>query len=114
MRPFKQIALWFTAIQSAAAVTCPTLRPAYPAPIAKEGWTATLVAQQITEARGILFDKNDNLLVIEQNKGIVHLEFDDGDGSCLELKKKTTLINSSGVRYSCSKHSLEFQLITSL
>ena len=94
------LSLWCTTVvfQGVSAVACPTLNPAYPAPVVSSGWSATLIAQDVTEPRGIVFDNKNNLLVVEQNSGIVHLEFDDGGGSCLELKRKTTLISSSGVR----------------
>jgi len=97
MRSFIRITSCFAILQTVTAVNCPTLSSSYPAPVTLEGWSNKLIAQDIPGARGILFDKKNNLLVIEQGRGIVHLEFDDGDGSCLELKKKTTLISSSEV-----------------
>jgi len=112
MRSPIRIAFCFTILHGVTAVTCPTLKSTYPAPVALEGYTATLIAQNITQARGILFDKKSSLLVVEEKIGVVHLQFDDGGGSCLELKKKTTLISSSEVRYKTSKESLMLQLIS--
>jgi hypothetical protein len=56
-----------------------------------------LVAQGLNSPRSILFDSNGGLLVVQQGYGVVHLAFTDNGGTCLEVAKKTYLINSTAV-----------------
>jgi hypothetical protein len=58
------------------------------------------VAQGLTKPRGIIFDTAGNLLVVQQGAGIVHLAFNDGGTTCLEVAKNMTLIDSPSVRNS--------------
>jgi hypothetical protein len=44
-----------------------------------------------------LFDGSGNLLVVQQGAGIVHLEFNDDGMMCLDVAKKTYLVNSTAV-----------------
>lgn len=81
-------------LQAAQAASC-NLKPSYSTPIVSNGWQAQLVANGLKSPRGILFDSKGNLLVVQQGVGIVHLEFDDGGSTCLDVSKKTTLISSS-------------------
>lgn len=78
---------------TAATANC-NLKPSYPAPVVSNGWSAQLVAQNLTSPRGIIFDSAGNLLVVQQGAGIVHLALNDGGTTCLEVAKKTTLIAS--------------------
>ena len=54
-----------------------------------------MVANGLRSPRGIIFDSKGHLLVVQQGVGVVHLEFDDGGGTCLDVSKKTSLINSN-------------------
>ena len=45
----------------------------------------------------MLFDGSGNLLVVQQGAGIVHLEFNDDGMMCLDVAKKTYLVNSTDV-----------------
>lgn len=88
----------FALIPAVFAATCSTvLTASYPAPIVSNGWEAQLIAQGLTAPRSILFDSNGGLLVVQQDAGIVHLEFTDNGSTCLEVSKKTYLINSTAV-----------------
>jgi glucose/arabinose dehydrogenase len=78
------------------AVTC-NLTPSYPAPVVSDGWQAQLIAQDLESPRGLLLDSEGNLLVVQQGAGIIHLEFDDGGSTCLEVRRKTYLVNSTSV-----------------
>jgi glucose/arabinose dehydrogenase len=80
------------------AATC-NLKPSYSAPVVSDGWQAQLVANGLSSPRGVLFDSSGNLLVVQQGAGIVHLQFDDGGSTCLDVSKKTYLINSTGVSH---------------
>jgi glucose/arabinose dehydrogenase len=83
-------------LEIAQAVTC-KLSPSYAAPVVANGWKAQLVAQGLRSPRSVLFDNKGNLLVVQQGLGIVHLVFNDGGSTCLEVSKKTTLITASSV-----------------
>ncbi|TVY32211.1 L-sorbosone dehydrogenase [Lachnellula occidentalis] len=80
-------------VVTAATANC-NLKPSYPAPVVSNGWSAQLVAQGLTKPRGIIFDSAGNLLVVQQGAGIVHLVFNDGGATCLEVARNTTLIDS--------------------
>lgn len=75
------------------AATC-NLKASY-TPIVANGWQAQLVAQGLSRPRSVLFDSNGHLLVVEAGSGISSLEFDDGGSTCLDIRKKTYLVNST-------------------
>ena len=81
-------------LEGAQAATC-NLKPSYSTPVVSNGWQAQLVANGLRSPRGIIFDSEGHLLVVQQGGGIVHLEFDDGGSTCLDVSKKTYLINST-------------------
>lgn len=85
----------------AATTGCTSsLSSSYPAPIVADGWSFRLVATGLTRPRGILFDRNGGLLVVQQGAGVIHLTLSDSGDTCVEVSKTTKLINSSEV---CSK-----------
>jgi glucose/arabinose dehydrogenase len=90
-------ALFVGFTQTAAAACSPALKSSYPTPIVSDGWQAQLIVQGLSKPRSILFDSNGGLLVVQQGAGIVHLEFTDSGSACLEVAKKTYLINSTAV-----------------
>ena len=94
-------------LQIASAATC-NLEPSYQAPVLASGWSSKLVAQDLTNPRSILFDSNGGLLVVEQGSGIVHLQLDDGGGTCVDVVKKTYIINSTDVCPSSLSPTLPF------
>ncbi|KAE9377177.1 glucose sorbosone dehydrogenase [Stipitochalara longipes BDJ] len=95
--------------QVAQAATC-NLKPSYSTPVVSNGWQAHLVATGLRTPRGILFDSKGNLLVVQSGLGIIHLEFDDGGSTCLDVSKKTYLINSTllnhGIAFSADGKTL--------
>ncbi|RYP76507.1 hypothetical protein DL771_001741 [Monosporascus sp. 5C6A] len=68
------------------------LTPSYSRPVPGSGWTARLIATELTNPRGMLFDSNNNLLVVEQRAGIRRLSFADGGDACLELTQNTWVL----------------------
>lgn len=82
--------------RTASASTC-NLKPKYATPLTADGWQAQLVATGLSSPRGIILDSSGNLLVVQAGSGIVHLAFDDGGSTCLDVSKKTSLINSTSV-----------------
>jgi hypothetical protein len=83
-------------IISSGAATC-TLRASYPSPVVLNGWGAQLIAQHLTKPRSIIFDNTGNLLVVQAGAGIISLRFHDSGTTCLEVRRKTYLINSTVV-----------------
>ncbi|KAG8167462.1 hypothetical protein KVR01_003151 [Diaporthe batatas] len=68
---------------------CPgALTPTYPAPKLAQGWTAQLIANGVTSARGLVFDSSGALLVAQANTGITRITFTES-GGCLTATKKT-------------------------
>lgn len=62
------------------------------APVVADGYTARLVATNLTSPRGMKFDTEGNLLVVEQEVGIAVLRFEDDGGDCLRMTSKETLV----------------------
>jgi 6-phosphogluconolactonase (cycloisomerase 2 family) len=57
--------------------------------IVSKGFTARVIASGLTTPRGIAFDKQGNLLVVEKTKGITALEIKE-EGNCITgVTKKT-------------------------
>lgn len=84
---------------SSASGACPTvLTPSYSAPVVGSGYTAQLIAEKLKSPRSILFDSKGALLVVQQGSGIVHIELDDKGGTCLVVKKTTSLIDDKNVK----------------
>lgn len=77
------------------SAACPDLKASYATPIVADGWTATLIAQNLTDPRSIIFDSNGALLVVESGAGIVHLTLADGGSGCIGIASRTMLINST-------------------
>lgn len=77
------------AAQSYSAASCSaTLTASYAAPSVANGYTALLVAQNLTKPRGLKFDSAGNLLVVEQNVGVTALIPSDGDCPGFTSKKR--------------------------
>ncbi|KAK4894108.1 hypothetical protein LTR27_007693 [Elasticomyces elasticus] len=90
--------------QSSAAASCsPTLSASYAAPSVAEGYVARLVANNLTKPRGIKFDSQGALLVVEQLSGITALTFVDAGQDCLSVGSRKTVINDTTLN-----HGIEF------
>ncbi|KUJ20631.1 soluble quino protein glucose dehydrogenase [Mollisia scopiformis] len=98
MKLFINIVLGAILSEIVSAITC-NLKPTYPTPSTSDGWQAQLVANELTSPRSILFDGSGNLLVVQSGAGIVHLAFDDGGSTCLDVSKKTFLVNSTELNH---------------
>lgn len=93
------VAVWASVAQTAAAA-CPNhqaLKASYQPPKLSDGWEATLIANDLKAPRGIIFDSDGGLLVIDKGNGIVHYKFTDGGSGCIDVDKKTTLVNATDV-----------------
>ncbi|KAH8881416.1 soluble quino protein glucose dehydrogenase [Thozetella sp. PMI_491] len=79
---------------------CPTvLTPSYSAPVVGGGYTAQLIAGNLQRPRGILFDSNGALLVVQQGVGISHITFDDKGGTCLIAGQTTSLLDNKDLTH---------------
>jgi hypothetical protein len=92
--------------QSSCSVT---LTASYPAPSVAAGYEARLIANGLTAPRGIIFDNQGHLLVVEQSSGIVGLTLADDGGACLSMISKQTIINDTTV--SCILELLLYQRV---
>lgn len=91
-------ALLLTSLAGSASADCSnTLKVSYPAPVAAKGWTYQLVAQNFTKPRGIAFDKDGGLLVIDSGAGLVHLSLKDEGDTCVSVDQRKTLLESKDV-----------------
>lgn len=77
-----------------------TLQPSYPAPSLAPGYKAQLIAQNLTKPRGLIFDSDGQLLVVQQQVGITSLSIQDQDGNgCLTVTKKTDLVDNADLTH---------------
>ncbi|CAK7211159.1 hypothetical protein SCUCBS95973_001038 [Sporothrix curviconia] len=89
---------------------CPTiLMPSYNAPVLTPGWSAQLIATNLTLPRSLRFDDAGGLLVLEEFKGIRRLTFGDYGGTCLVVKTSTPVVDNIDLN-----HGLEFSADTSM
>jgi hypothetical protein len=58
------------------------LTPSYSAPAVADGYAATLIADSLTSPRGIKFDSQGALLVVQRGVGISVHTLANGDGDC--------------------------------
>jgi glucose/arabinose dehydrogenase len=86
-----------TTSRSPACAT--VLTPSYSPPVVAKGWKAQLVATGLTSPRGIKFDTNGGLLVIEQGVGLSRLTFIDNGGTCLSVQSNKTVIADKEVGF---------------
>jgi hypothetical protein len=80
--------------QSACSVS---LTASYAAPSVAAGYEARLIANGLRDPRGIIFDKQGHLLVVEKGVGIVGLTLADDGGACLSVTSKDTIIDDTTV-----------------
>ncbi|KAI9844217.1 MAG: hypothetical protein M1837_005723 [Sclerophora amabilis] len=71
--------------------------PSYPAPSVAPGYEARLVATDLEQPRGLVFDSRGHLLVLEQGVGIRNLELADRGGTCIDVVRSTVVIASSAL-----------------
>ena len=91
---------------SIAGASCsPTLTASYAAPSVADGYIARLVANNLTKPRGIKFDSQGTLLVVEQGSGITALSLIDSGKECISVGTRKTVINDTTVSLQRSKIS---------
>lgn len=91
-----------TTTTSSSTTACPTvLSPSYSAPVVGPGWTAQLIARNLSSPRSILFDTDGALLVVQQGVGILQVRFDDHGGTCLVVNSMATAVENKDVSAPC-------------
>ena len=91
-------AILVTATGPAIAQTCSSDKSTdYQDPVVADGWTYRLVANDLRNPRGIEFDDDGHLLVIDRGEGIVRLQLDDEGGDCVSVKDKSTIVKDDNV-----------------
>ena len=74
---------------STAAACSSTIAPQH-APTVAAGWTAQVVASGLRDPRGIIFDQEGHLLVVQQGYGISSLTLTDDEGACVRATGNAT------------------------
>jgi glucose/arabinose dehydrogenase len=108
MIPLLRIATATLLISIASAQECSfrTLETSYPAPVTADNWNYSIIANELRRPRGILFDSDGALIVIDSGNGIIHFELEDKGGTCLQVRKKTTLLNKDNASHSYPRSSI--------
>lgn len=71
--------------QSTAATACASpIAPQNGAPLVAPGFRVEVVANGLRDPRGIIFDREGGLLVVEQEHGVSRLRL-TGDGACIRV-----------------------------
>ena len=91
--PFLGLLLVGTSI---AQKSCPGVFPPSDPAIAAKGFTAHVITKNLTNPRGIIFDKDGNLLVLERYRGVTALKL-KYDESCVSVESKTEVISDGTV-----------------
>jgi glucose/arabinose dehydrogenase len=81
---------------SIAQNTCTGAAPERDPTVVANGFTAYILARGLSSPRGIVFDKEGNLLVIEKSKGVTALKLKE-DGNCVSVASKTAVVTNSTV-----------------
>ncbi|KAF1956166.1 soluble quino protein glucose dehydrogenase [Byssothecium circinans] len=78
---------------TASATACAsTIAPRNAAPSVAPGWQANVVANNLEDPRGMIFDNRGGLLVVQQEKGIVRLRFNSEGGACVRQEGSTEVV----------------------
>ncbi|KAF9763084.1 hypothetical protein IL306_003251 [Fusarium sp. DS 682] len=101
MASLLRIAIITLLISSASAQECnfKTLKTPYPAPVTADNWNYSIIANELRRPRGILFDSEGALIIIDSGNGIIHFELEDEGGTCLQVRKKTTLLEKDNLNH---------------
>jgi glucose/arabinose dehydrogenase len=76
-----------------------SLTAKYAAPSVAPGYVARLVAQDLSRPRGIKFDNEGNLLVVEQDKGIAALTLVESGAGCWSVSSRRMVIDEPSLNH---------------
>src|ERR1700743_114961 len=91
------VLLFATAIR--AQPSCSKTLSSSATPSLAPGYIARLVANGLAYPRGIAFDSEDALLVVESGKGINALTFEDSGNGCISTKSKKNVVSDSSLNH---------------
>ena len=89
------LALW-TLSSGALAQTCPTINPQF-TPTWGSGFSGRVVVNGLSRPRGIAFDSQNNLLVVEAGTGVRYVKLTDNGGTDVCVGSSKRLISETGV-----------------
>lgn len=81
-----------TTAPASAAACSSTITPQHAQPSVASGWSAQVVASGLADPRGIVFDQEGHLLVVEQGRGISSLTLTGDEGVCVRAEGDAELI----------------------
>ena len=88
----------FSVVAVAQSSCSSTLTPTNSAQLTvASGYRTNVVAAGLTRPRGMQFDTNGNLLVVEQGRGISWLSLADNGGPCISVRDRGTVISDRSV-----------------
>ncbi|KAI9814400.1 MAG: hypothetical protein M1827_003256 [Pycnora praestabilis] len=87
------------ATSSASASTCSTTLTSKATPSVASGYEARVVATGLTNPRGILFDTNGHLLVVQQGVGVLSIGLHDDGGACVSVSQTKTVIDATALNH---------------
>ncbi|KAF2654383.1 soluble quino protein glucose dehydrogenase [Lophiostoma macrostomum CBS 122681] len=90
--------------QTSTAAACTIAPSNAPTISVAAGWTAQVVASGLKDPRGIIFDQEGRLLVVQQGYGISRLTLTDDEGACVRANGNATDI----IVDSALNHGIEF------
>lgn len=85
--------------QTSVASSCSSTLQSSATPSVAPGYVARLVANNLNTPRGIAFDSEDNLLVVESGSGITALRIRDDGGGCFSSPSRSTVVNDSSLNH---------------
>jgi len=91
--------------QASTARSCPTtITPKNGAPSVAPGWDVKVVASGLAKPRGIVFDSDGHLLVLQSGRGVASLQLKDEGGSCVTTGEPKDVVVDSTVSPSTVLH----------
>jgi glucose/arabinose dehydrogenase len=86
------------AAQSSTTASCSsTIAPKYPTPSVAQGWEARIIRNGLHSPRGLIFDSNGKLLVVEEGTGITALTLDNAAGACVGVSNAESVVSDKSV-----------------
>ena len=81
-------------LQQVAAQTCQTIAPSVNV-TTMDGYQAKLIMKGLKSPRSLIFDKEGNLVVVEQRVGVRYIKFAAGNEPCMASSK--LILNDTSV-----------------
>lgn len=92
-------ALLLTASLTSAQSCSSNKKVDYQEPVVADGWSYRLVADDLRRPRGVTFDQDGHLLVVDSGVGIVRLRLQDDGETCVSVDDKSTIIEDDELNH---------------